>query len=285
MGAGLDSATFLMSQLSPIQQTRLTYYLNRWLLTSEGPPILTNTSLLQPVYYQGLSAMLKIAQIDEEQRGNRLMAWYAGDGAAQVLAWEEDALLLERATEARSLADLVSQDQDDAASGILCEVAARLHKPRSGPLPDLVPLTVWFRSLESAAYQHEGILSQASATANQLLSSQQDIRALHGDLHHQNVLYFGQRGWLAIDPKGALGERAFDFAALFGNPDPFTATSQGRFARQLNLVAEVAALERRRLAAWVLAWAGLSAAWSLEDREDSSVAFAVMHLAAAELTR
>jgi aminoglycoside/hydroxyurea antibiotic resistance kinase len=41
---------------------------------------------------------------------------------------------------------------------------------------------------------------------------------LHGDLHHGNVLDFGLRGWLAIDPKGLLGERGFDFANIFTNP-------------------------------------------------------------------
>lgn len=30
---------------------------------------------------------------------------------------------------------------------------------------------------------------------------------------------FGERGWLAIDPKRLLGERSFDFANIFTNPD------------------------------------------------------------------
>jgi streptomycin 6-kinase len=33
------------------------------------------------------------------------------------------------------------------------------------------------------------------------------------------VLDFGACGWLAIDPKRLAGERGFDFANIFTNPD------------------------------------------------------------------
>jgi type IV secretion system protein VirD4 len=33
-----------------------------------------------------------------------------------------------------------------------------------------------------------------------LLAEPRDVGVLHGDLHHDNVLDFGARGWLAIDP-------------------------------------------------------------------------------------
>ena len=88
---------------------------------------------------------------------------------------------------------------------------------------------------------------------------------LHGDIHHGNILDFGPRGWLAIDPKGLTGERAFDYANIFCNPDLETATSPGRLARRAEVVAEAAALNRGRLLQWIVAWAGLSAAFSIED--------------------
>jgi streptomycin 6-kinase len=40
-----------------------------------------------------------------------------------------------------------------------------------------------------------------------LLTTQREKVVLHGDMHHGNVLNFGSRGWLAIDPKGLIGER------------------------------------------------------------------------------
>ncbi|MFX5957215.1 aminoglycoside phosphotransferase family protein, partial [Acinetobacter baumannii] len=73
-----------------------------------------------------------------------------------------------------------------------------------------------------------------------LLSEPRDPVVLHGDIHHGNILDFGPRGWLAIDPKGLFGERDFDFVNLFRNPDEATALSPGRFARQLAVVTEAA---------------------------------------------
>jgi streptomycin 6-kinase len=73
-----------------------------------------------------------------------------------------------------------------------------------------------------------------------LLATQRDVVALHGDMHHENVLRFGSRGWLAIDPKGLTGERGFDYANIFCNPDGATATMPGRLARQTRVVAEAA---------------------------------------------
>ena len=110
---------------------------------------------------------------------------------------------------------------------------------------------------------------------------------LHGDIHHGNILDFGPRGWLAIDPKGLIGERGFDYANLFCNPEAEIAIAPGRLARQVDVVAEAAGLDRRRLLKWIMAYAGLSAAWFLEDGEweAATTPLAVAELAAAELAR
>jgi streptomycin 6-kinase len=112
-----------------------------------------------------------------------------------------------------------------------------------------------------------------------------DVVVMHGDMHHGNVLGFESRGWLAIDPKGLIGERAFDYANIFCNPDDETATMLGRLARQIDVVAKAADLAPNRLLSWVLAWAGLSAAFSLEDRVAPNTALKIAELAAAELSR
>jgi streptomycin 6-kinase len=121
--------------------------------------------------------------------------------------------------------------------------------------------------------------------ARGLLASPRETVVLHGDIHHGNVLQFGPRGWLAIDPKGLWGERGFEYANLFCNPDAETATAPGRLARQASGVAAAAGLERARLLRWVLAYAGLSAAWSLGEGKPPAGGLQVAALAAAELNR
>lgn len=253
--------------------------LTRWDLKQDGEPIITPTSELLPVRYKGIAAMLKVALIKEEQIGNQLMAWWNGDGAAPVFAIDEKAVLLERAEGAVSLVNLAQSGHDDKASQIICAVAARLHAHKNKePPPALTPLSHWFNELYPAANQYGGVLLKASAAAKELLTDQQDIVVLHGDIHHGNILDFGPRGFLAIDPKGLVGERGFDFANIFCNPDFEIATKPGRLAHQLDVVSKAANLEPKRLLKWVLAYAGLSAAWSIQDGMDPKLALTVAEI-------
>jgi streptomycin 6-kinase len=262
-------------------------YLELWELTPDGDPVVTPTSRLLPVRQGGRPAMLKVAVHPEERRGNLLMTWWNGQGAASVLEHAGDAILMERAQDTTSLAELARHGRDDEASRIICTTVGRLHAQGSAPprhlLDGLVPLTRWFEALAPAAAAHGGILRLAAATASGLLAMPRDVMVLHGDIHHRNILDFGPRGWLAIDPKGLHGERGFDYANLFCNPDRETATT--RLAQRARLVAEAAALDRHRLLQWILAWAGLSAAFMLEDGASPEGALAMAELAAAELSR
>ena len=235
--------------------------------------------------------MLRLPHEPNERLGGIVMAWWDGDGAARVLARDGKALLLERAMGAASLSDIARTGRDDEACRILCATAERLHARRAKPRPDLTPLRDWFRALWPAARAHGGILNRSADTAEALLGDPREIVVLHGDLHHDNVLDFGARGWLAIDPKHLVGERGFDFANIFTNPDLAdptrpVATEPGRFARRLDVVVETARLDRRRLLSWIIAWTGLSAAWFLGDGDPlAEIDLAIARLAVAELDR
>jgi streptomycin 6-kinase len=256
----------------------------RWNLTTDGEPFTTQSSILVPVRRDGVPAMLKIATELEERRGADTMVWWGGEGAARVLCHDGAALLLERAHDGESLEKIVRSGHDDEASRIICAAAARLHAPHRTPRPrSLVPLRIWFADLEPAAVRHGGLLRLAAETARGLLTEPRDVCVLHGDIHHGNILDFGPRGWLAIDPKGLLGERSFDFVNILRNPDDNVATKPGRFARQATVIAEAAGLDRVRLLLWTLAFAGLSAAWILADGDTPELDLAVAELAAAEL--
>ena len=155
---------------------------------------------------------------------------------------------------------------DAQATRILCATAAELHGWRGQPPATLVPLEHWFGALIDPT--QSGILNECAIVAKRLLANQRECVALHGDLHHANVLDFGQRGWLAIDPKGLLGDRAFEYGVLFGNPDladPRHPVATAAFERRFVQVAQKAALEPSRLRNWIIAWAGLSASWFIED--------------------
>jgi streptomycin 6-kinase len=111
---------------------------------------------------------------------------------------------------------------------------------------------------------------------------------LHADLHHENILDFGERGWLAIDPKRVIGERTFEYTILFCDPDlglPHLSIARRPeiFNKRLEVVSKAAGLETRRLLRWILAWAGLSAAWQINDNLDPEIELRVAEMASATL--
>jgi streptomycin 6-kinase len=192
---------------------------------------------------------------------------------------------MERATGSRSLVEMAKKEHDDEASSILCQTIAKLHSHQP-PYPfGLMPLNTWFRGLEAATSKLGGVFVESDTIAKKLLKDQREIVALHGDIHHGNVLDFGERSWLAIDPKGLVGERGFDYANIFCNPDAVVATEPGRLMKQVKLVSETAALDPHRLLQWIAAWAGLSAAWSFADKMDFEPAMTVAKMAMASLQR
>jgi streptomycin 6-kinase len=259
-------------------------WLRRWDLTADGAPRTSLAGRLLPVRQAGVAAMLKVSHSEEEIRGGALMEWWDGVGAARVLARAGDALLLERATGPGSLADMARGGHDDQATRILCAAGERLHAARpAAPPATLVPLQTWFRQLWPTAEAHGGLYAKAAHAARALLAEPREVTVVHGDLHHGNVLDFGPRGWLAIDPKGLIGERSYDYPHIIMNPDVETATAPGRLARRVAVIAEAAKVEPRRLLTWIVAYAGLSASWTLGEGDDPRRALAIGEIAAAEL--
>ena len=210
--------------------------------------------------------MLKIALIPEEERGSRQLAWWAGSGTARVLEIEGPAVLLDRASGSLSLAEMSRDGRDSEATSIIVKVATLLHRPSQAPLPELMPLQEWFRPLFHAANATGGALLEAARVAERLLASAYEAIPLHGDLHHWNLLDFGGE-WRAIDPKGLLGERTFDLIHLLRNPDCATALAPARLGVRVEQIARESTVDKVRLLGWAVAFAGLSAAWLIEDGE------------------
>ncbi len=262
-------------------------HLERWTLVQDGAPIATCNSRLLPVRRGGVPAMLKLCA-EGERFAAATLRWWDGDGAVRLLAQHGAVVLIDRATGTGSLAAMARGGQDDQACRVLCDVAARLHAPRPAPPPSLLPLAKRYDLLHATGATQGGLLRRCADTAAGLLAAPIEPGVLHGDLRHDNVLDFGPRGWLAIDPKGLFGERGSDLANLFTNPDLSDATrpvasEQGRLAQRLGLVAAVARLERQRLLRWVLAWAGLSASLIITGGNTPTVSLRMAELAAAAI--
>lgn len=251
----------------------------RWRLDPDGEAFSTPSSVLQLVRHRGEPLFLKVATAEEERAGGTVIAWWSGDGAAAVIEADADAVLLERATGARDLGQLsrAGAAGDDEATRILCRAGRRLHAAGSGPRPDgLFDLRRWFRDLlQRGDAAGDDLFAVAARVAEELLQHPDGDVVLHGDLHHGNVLDFGPRGWLAIDPKPLHGDPGFDVANILCNPDAATALAPGRLERAVAVIAAETGLSENRVLRWALAWGALSTVWAEQDGTASTSAAGV----------
>lgn len=241
-----------------------------WSLTA--PRLVAETpraTLWQVTHPNGQPAALKLLHPgqSEEVQGVAYLRALNGKGAARVLAQHGNAVLMEWC-DGPSLGDLVRGGQDAAATELLCDVIQTLHTASPDPT-SLVPLSHRFSPLTGTSL--DGDLATAAHIARQLLATSPPPQPLHGDLHHDNILH-SPRGWLAIDPKGVLGDPAYEPANAFRNPDgagdlifrPTRITQLAtRFAQRLGH-------PRHRLLCWAAAHCALSILWSREDGLDTS---------------
>ena len=99
---------------------------------------------------------------------------------------------------------------------------------------------------------------------------------LHGDLHHWNIISSQRQSWLALDPKGIVGEPIFEVGALLRNPVNkilFLPDLKDITMRRLEILTEILAFEREHMLKWSLAQAVLAAQWSFEMGSDDWQAF------------
>lgn len=81
------------------------------------------------------------------------------------------------------------------------------------------------------------------------------------------MLFDSRRGWLAIDPKGVVGELEYEVGATLRNPyeRPELFTERSTVERRVDCFARKLGLDAGRIVAWGFAQAVLSAIWAAED--------------------
>ncbi|MEO3998817.1 aminoglycoside phosphotransferase family protein [Mesorhizobium sp. CAU 1732] len=221
----------------------------------------------------GRMAALKQASVlaqKEVPGGNDFLRWIDGAGAIRLLDEDGALSLLEWAGE-RTLLTHLEDHGDDAATEIAADVVKRLHATRdAAPPATLTSLTENFAGLfakaqaDRIAREHSQFVDAAEIAAR-LLENQKDVRPLHGDIHHENILS-GDRGWLAIDAKGVLGDPAFDIANLFYNPvESELRTDPARAVSMATILSRELACDIEKVLDYAFAFSALSASWHLED--------------------
>jgi SAM-dependent methyltransferase len=103
-----------------------------------------------------------------------------------------------------------------------------------------------------------------------LLNSAQQEYICHGDLHLENIIQKNKH-WLAIDPKGIIGEMAFEAAAfnlLSKEEMQETATIPQKIMDRTLKLSNALGINFERLLSWIFLRVLISAQWFIEDRGD-----------------
>lgn len=176
------------------------------------------------------------------------------------------------------LTTLADETNDAQATSIAASVMRGLWRPvpLEHPFPDIRD---WAQGMQRLRDHFGGgsgpfplrLVEEAETLFAELLASASEPLVLHGDLHHDNILSAQRSPWLAIDPKGIVGEPAYEVGALLRNlwPDRHPVLHPGKLLEcRTHRLAEELELDRGRVRGWAVAQAVLSAWWCLEDDSD-----------------
>lgn len=247
---------------------------SQWGLELDAPFELSYNYVCAVRRSDGTEAVLKLGVPCAEFAGQiGVLRLYNGDGICRLLEADDErcAMLLERLRPGVMLVEM-ARTNDEAATRIGAAVMRRLWRPMPADA-SFVPLARWFEAFDRHRAAHGGpgpfpasVLERGEALARELLNSGPAPVLLHADFHHYNVLSAERAPWLAIDPKGMVGDPGYDVGPFLLNPNLNGAERQPeKLRRRLDIFAEELDYDRGRLRDWGIAHAVLSACWSAED--------------------
>lgn len=196
---------------------------------------------------------------------------FAEYGAVHVLAEDKGMLLLERVMPGISLKSYFPNQEHESIE-IACKVMTKLHQASIPKHHNFPHITDWLTALDKDSAIPDAYLKKAQKLRDQLLQTAKPDVLLHGDLHHDNILQ-NDNDWLVIDPKGVIGEPAYEVAAFIRNPIPELlnhADAPNIILNRITRFSEALKLSERRIIDWCFVQAVLAWVWALEDSCDAT---------------
>ncbi len=204
------------------------------------------------------------------------LRFFAGRGVVRLLEMDEgdEVFLMERLQPGTPLRRV----QDDEES-IAIAAATMRQMWRAVPDEHTFPsVHDWEKGFERLRRCFDGgtgpfpvkLIERAERLYAELEGSSAEHVLLHGDLHHDNILATTNERWVAVDPKGLIGEPSYEIGALLRNPLPDLLRlphPERILARRVDGLAERLGFQRARVRDWGFAQAVLSAWWGFEDAE------------------
>lgn len=247
----------------------------RWNLSQLVPvDNMTYNYVVKAITNDNRRVILKIGCDDKSIEHERLaLEHFEGNGSIKLIDDDKEyhALLLQQAVPGITLKSFYPAQADF----VIDRYAETMKKLHAKPLPEshhFAHIRDWLTAIDSVDSRliPENLLKKAIRLKKELLGYPGQQIVLHGDLHHDNILNDGN-DWLAIDPKGIIGEPEFEAAAFdfIHNAETTNALDvQKLFGERAARLAQKSNLSLQRIKNWVFVRLILAAAWSIEDKSD-----------------
>lgn len=230
----------------------------------------------------GLPVVLKLPRLSsDEMRQEEVLRHFNGNGTIRVINSDGAVVLLERLVPGRHLIELTKAGRDNEATRIFCKITRQLHSVK-GSLEGFRPIAELALGFDRHLNSGDKTMSieevqEAKDLYLSLIASQPTQVLLHGDLHHDNILNDDVRGWVAIDPKGYVGEPMYEAGAWLRNPmqDIRKFALPDAIEHRVSIMVEELGWNRERILRWSYVQAILSAIWSIEDKENPDVSLMI----------
>lgn len=203
------------------------------------------------------------------------LKYFDGHGCVKLLYKDVNlgALLLEQIVPGTSLKSLFPTD-DQKAIEITCKVIKDLQNAVPKNLDGFKNISEWLSILDQDWDIPKEYLEKARSLSEKLLATTKNQILLHADLHHENILLNEQGSWLAIDPKGVVGDPVFEVGAFIRNPIPdLLELEPGKvndiIENRINLFSKLLNFDKQRIADWSFVQVVLAACWAKQDNLDS----------------
>ncbi len=259
-------------------------------------PQLSYNFVRRVVRADGSTAILKIG-IHEQVQAREVagLRQFNGQGAVQIL--EADlgrcAYLMEDIYPGSELKSLFESGHDEQGIRVCAETIRNLQInakcPIDGPFKPVAQLgedfELYLARTGLSGVPHEEV-REAKAAFCHLVDTTDTLSLLHADLHHQNILHSKERGWLAIDPKGFIGDPCFEVGAFMRNPHPLLAehpSLSSVLGKRVLIFAKELGFSPARIVEWSYTQAILASVWASLDHESGweewyEIARALKHL-------
>ena len=202
----------------------------------------------------------KTPRSPEELRRETEALQLLGPAVVRLIAVENGSLVLERVDPGTTALSV----PDDTATAAIAEalLALWVAPPDDCRLPTIEDECQALYDRDAVAPLPAELVRAAREALDSLLSDAPEPCVLHGDLHHENLLWSDARGWVAIDPHGVVGDPAYDVGPLLINP--WTPAAAALLPTRLPILSEKLDLPLLRLMRWGLVRAVLAEAWKVQ---------------------